>query len=77
MVKPLVFSYRQYEELREAYKALLEDNQKLMADNKKLRTQLQIATRIIEDNSSAKACKKFEEAEQKGENNENIHYSRT
>ena len=35
-MKPIVFNYRQYEELREAYKALLEDNQKLMSDKEHL-----------------------------------------
>lgn len=35
--KPICFSYREYVELRDAYKQLLEDNQKLAADNRKLR----------------------------------------
>lgn len=51
MTKPTVFNYRQYEELRDAYKALLEDNNKLMADNKKLRADnanLEIRCRIAE-----------------------------
>ena len=50
-VKPLVFNYRQYEELRDAYKALLEDNNQLAADNKRLReenTNLKIRCRIAE-----------------------------
>lgn len=38
--KPICFSYREYVELREAYKALLADNQKLMADNRRLRDEL-------------------------------------
>lgn len=49
--KPVCFSYREYVELREAYKQLLEDNQKLMADNRKLRekvTSLEIRCRIAE-----------------------------
>lgn len=37
MTKPLVFNYKQHEELRQAYKQLLEDNQTLMADNRELR----------------------------------------
>ena len=52
-MKPIVFNYRQYEELREAYKALLKDNQKLMSDNKRLREKvanLEIRCRIAEDN---------------------------
>lgn len=38
--KPICFSYREYVELREAYKQLLDDNQKLMADNRALRAEL-------------------------------------
>ena len=52
MSKPIVFSYKRYEELRDAYKALLEDNNRLMADNKRLRqenTNLQIRCRIAEE----------------------------
>lgn len=51
MSKPLVFSYKKYEDLRDAYKKLLEDNQKLAADNRKLRkdnTNLRIRLRIEE-----------------------------
>lgn len=49
--KPICFSYREYVELREAYKSLLADNQKLMADNRKLREKLanlEIRCRIAE-----------------------------
>ena len=49
--KPICFSYREYVELREAYKALLADNQKLMADNRRLREKLanlEIRCRIAE-----------------------------
>jgi regulator of replication initiation timing len=57
MTKPLVFNYKQYEELRQAYKDLLEDNNKLIADNKRLRKEnanLQIKLRIMEaDNETA------------------------
>ena len=57
MTKPLVFNYKDHEELRQAYKALLEDNNKLMADNKRLRKEnanLQIKLRILEaDNETA------------------------
>ena len=57
MTKPLVFNYKQYEELRQAYKELLEDNNKLIADNKRLRKEnanLQIKLRIMEaDNETA------------------------
>lgn len=38
--KPICFSYRQYVELRDAYKQLLVDNQKLTADNRRLRDKL-------------------------------------
>ena len=51
MTKPLVFNYRKYEELRDAYKALLSDNNQLMADNKRLRQEnanLLIRCRIAE-----------------------------
>ena len=57
MTKPLVFNYKKYEELRQAYKDLLEDNNKLIADNKRLRKEnanLQIKLRILEaDNETA------------------------
>lgn len=39
MTKPLVFNYKRFEELRQAYKQLLEDNQTLTADNRKLRKE--------------------------------------
>ena len=51
MNKPLVFNYKDYEDLKEAYKELLEDNNKLSADNKRLRhenTNLKIRLRIEE-----------------------------
>ena len=51
--KPICFSYREYVELREAYKQLLADNQKLMADNRRLREKLanlEIRCRIAEGN---------------------------
>ena len=53
--KPICFSYRQYVELREAYKNLLADNQKLMADNRELRDRvanLEIRCRIAEADNS-------------------------
>ena len=57
MNKPLVFNYKDYEELRQAYRELLEDNNKLIADNKRLRKEnanLQIKLRIMEaDNETA------------------------
>lgn len=37
MNKPLVFNYKDYQDLREAYKKLLADNQRLLIDNRKLR----------------------------------------
>ena len=49
--KPICFSYREYIDLREAYEALLADNQKLMADNRRLREKLanlEIRCRIAE-----------------------------
>ena len=57
MNKPLVFNYKEHEELKQAYKELLEDNNKLIADNKRLRKEkanLQIKLRIMEaDNETA------------------------
>lgn len=44
--KPICFSCREYVELREAYKQLLEDNQKLMADNRELREELSRTPRV-------------------------------
>lgn len=50
MTKPIVFSYRKYEELREAYKELLQDNQRLMADNRRLRiTNDQLMLKLIKE----------------------------
>ena len=40
MTKPLVFNYKDHEELRQAYKELLADNQQLIADNRKLRQEV-------------------------------------
>ena len=40
-MKPTVFNYKAYEELRKAYKDLLSDNQTLMADNRKLRAEVE------------------------------------
>lgn len=58
MAKPLVFNYKDHEELRQAYKDLLEDNQRLVADNRRLRNQLanlEIKLRIKEaDNETAR-----------------------
>ena len=57
MNKPLVFNYKDHEELKQAYKDLLEDNNKLIADNKRLRKEkanLQLKLRIMEaDNETA------------------------
>lgn len=50
MNKPLVFNYKEHEELKQAYKELLEDNNKLVADNRRLRDQianLEIKLRIL------------------------------
>lgn len=40
MTKPTVFNYKNHEELRQAYKELLADNQQLIADNRKLRKEV-------------------------------------
>ena len=40
MNKPLVFNYKKYEELRNAYKELIEENNSLVAENKRLRYKL-------------------------------------
>ena len=44
ITKPIVFNYREHEELREAYKELLEEVQQLRRD----RTNLAIRCRILE-----------------------------
>lgn len=49
--KPKVFNYKAHEELRQAYKELLADNNRLMVENRKLReeiTNLKIRMRIEE-----------------------------
>ena len=51
MAKPICFSYKEFTDLREAYRQLLEDNAKLVSDNRKLRTEntnLKIRLRIEE-----------------------------
>ena len=50
MNKPLVFNYKEHEELKQAYKELLEDNKRLRKEN----ANLQIKLRIMEaDNETA------------------------
>lgn len=55
MNKPLVFNYKRYEELRDAYKILLEENQSLKrqikdlkADIRYLKKNLEMEGRIVE-----------------------------
>lgn len=58
--KPICFSYREYVELLEAYKALLDDNQKLQSDNRELRdklTNMEIKVRILEEDRPRVAYK--------------------
>ena len=60
MIKPLVFNYKRYEELREAYKQLLADNQKLQSDNRALRDKLinmETRVRILEEDRPRVAYK--------------------
>ena len=58
MTKPLVFSYKDYTDLRESYKQLLEDNQTLMADNRELRKKVQHqadrVNSLLEENTDLK-----------------------
>ena len=58
MTKPLVFSYKDYTDLREAYKNLLDDNQTLMADNRELRQKVQHqadrVNSLLEENTDLK-----------------------
>ena len=52
MSKPLVFNYKEYEDLRKAYKELLEENASLKLENTKLLRQVQnlsIKVRIMEE----------------------------
>lgn len=60
LTKPICFSYREYIELRDAYKQLLADNQKLTADNRELRdklTNMEIKVRILEEDRPRVAYK--------------------
>ena len=43
MNKPIAFNYRKYEELREAYKELLEEVEQLQKENSNLKIRLRIA----------------------------------
>ena len=58
MTKPLVFNYKQHEELRQAYKELLKDNKTLMADNRELRKKVQHqadrVNSLLEENTDLK-----------------------
>lgn len=58
MSKPICFSYKDYTDLREAYRQLLEDNQALMADNRKLRKEvgrhLDKANELLMENTDLK-----------------------
>lgn len=50
MYKPIGFNYRDHEDLREAYKKLLEDNNTLIAENRKLRKEnigLEMEIRVL------------------------------
>ena len=61
ITKPICFSYREYVELREAYKQLLEDNQTLMVDNRDLRKKVQHqakrVNKLLEENTNLKISK--------------------
>ena len=61
MTKPICFSYRDFTDLREAYKQLLEDNQTLMADNRNLRKKVQHqadrVNKLLEENTNLKITK--------------------
>ena len=48
MTKPLVFNYKNYEDLRQLCKQTLDDNQTLMADNRKLRQEVEELKRLNE-----------------------------
>lgn len=48
---------KKYQELRQAYKQLLEDNQKLMADNRDLRNQLEGAKVLIYQQKNLVRCR--------------------
>lgn len=48
MTKPLVFNYKDYEDLRQLCKQTLDDNQTLMADNRKLRQEVEELKRLNE-----------------------------
>lgn len=58
MTKPICFSYKDYTDLREAYKQLLKDNQTLMADNRELRKKVQHqadrVNSLLEENTDLK-----------------------
>lgn len=48
---------KRYQELRQAYKQLLEDNQKLMADNRDLRNQIEGAKVLIYQQKNLVRCR--------------------
>lgn len=50
MNKPLVFNYKDYQDLREAYKKLLADNQRLLIDNRRLRKNVaDLETKLLDN----------------------------
>lgn len=56
MTKPICFSYKDYTDLRDAYKQLLEDCNVLTADNRKMRKkiahQAQRVNELLEENTN-------------------------
>lgn len=49
MNKPIVFSYRRYKELKEAYEMLLEENKELKHDMANLEIRCRIAEAMVKE----------------------------
>ena len=60
-MKPIAFNYRRYEELKEAYKELLEENKQIKHDMTNLEIRCRIAEAISKNIVHCKDCKQWED----------------